>query len=126
VGGHRVRQIAGGGAGDGVEAELPRLGEGDRHHAILERPRGVADGIVLDPHLATTQLIGEIPRSHQRREADVMADSQIPFHGQQVLVPPHAGRSRGDRLASHHAAKSVVVVVDLEGTEAELADVNGG
>src|SRR5437773_11812360 len=32
----------------------------------------------------------------------------------------------GDRLARDHALERVVLVIDFEGTETELADVNGG
>src|SRR5206468_2768115 len=93
---------------------------------ILERPRGVADRIVLDPDLAAAELVGEVLRADERREPDVVADRDVALDRQQVLVSPHRGWPGGDRRARDDGLERVVPVVDLERTEAELADVDGG
>jgi len=64
-------------------------------------------------------------RADQRREADVVADGHVAVDRQEVLVPPHARRPGGDRLARDDALQRVVPIVDLEGTETELAHVDG-
>ena len=52
VGGDRVGQIPGRGAGDRLKPELARTRERDRDDPVLERVRRVG-GVVLDPHLAS-------------------------------------------------------------------------
>src|SRR5437879_4841178 len=84
----------------------------------------MADGVVLDPDLLAAELLGEVLRADQRREADVVPDRDLTLDGQQVLVAPHARRAGGDRLARDDALERLVLVVDLERTETELADVN--
>src|SRR5499426_2763753 len=110
---------------DGVEAELARLRDRDRHHAILERPRRVADRVVLHPDLAAAELVGQVLRADQRREAHVVADGDVAVDRQQRLVPPHARRAGLDRLPRDDALQRIVPIVDLEGTETELADMEG-
>src|SRR5438034_10133015 len=85
----------------------------------------MADGIVLDPDLAAAQLVGQVARADQGCEAHVMADRDVAVHREQVLVPPHAGRPGGNRLTSDDALHRFVVVIDLAGTETELADMHG-
>src|SRR5262249_49335278 len=125
VRGHRVREVAGRGAGDRVEPKLARLRHRHRHDAVFERPCRVTDGVVLDPDLAAAELVGEIARADQRREPDVMANRQVAVDRQQVLVAPHAVRAGGDRCARDDALERLVLIVDFERAEAELADVNG-
>ncbi len=126
VGRHGIGEVARGRAGDRVVAELLRLGHRDRDDAVLERPRGVADRVVLDPDLPAAELVGEVLRADQRCEPDVVADGDVALDRQQVLVPPHRGRPGGDRLARDDGLERVVPIIDLERTEAELADVDGG
>src|SRR5215470_17613329 len=123
---HGVGQVSCRRTRDGVEPELARLRHRHRDDAILERPRGMADGVVLDPDLATAQLVGQVPRPDQRREAHVVAHRHVTLDRQQVLVAPHARRPRGDRCACDDALERLVLVVDFEWAETELADVNGG
>jgi len=55
----------------------------------------------------------------------VVPDRDVALDRQQLAVPPHARRAGRDRLARDEALEGLVVVIDLEGTEAELTDVNG-
>ena len=48
LGGDGIRQIAGGGAGDGVKTEFLRAAQRDAHDAVLERERRIIHGVVLD------------------------------------------------------------------------------
>jgi len=48
--GHRVGQVARGGAGEYGEAQLAGCGQGHGDHAVLERVRGVT-GVILDPEV---------------------------------------------------------------------------
>ena len=68
VGGDRVGEVAGRGAGHGLEPELARAGQRHRHDPVLERVGGVG-GVVLDPHLAQAELLGEAVGPQQRRPA---------------------------------------------------------
>src|SRR5262249_2098430 len=122
---HRVREVAGGRARDGVEAELARLRDRDRHHAVLERPRRVTDRVVLHPDLAATELVGEVLRADARREAYVVADGDVAGERQELLVPPHARRAGLDRLPRDDALQRIVPIVDLERAKTELADMEG-
>src|SRR3989442_12713784 len=85
----------------------------------------MAHRVVLDPDLATAQLVGEVSRANHRREADVVADRDVAVDRQQVLVPPHAGRTGGDRLTGDDPLQCFVAVIDLEGTQTELPGGNG-
>ncbi len=58
------------------------------------------------------------------REAGVEADGGIAVDGQELAVAPHAVRARFDQLARNGVLDQVVVVVGLERTEVELADVD--
>jgi hypothetical protein len=125
--GDRVGQVAGGSARHRVEAELLGFPDGDGDHAILEGPGRVAHRVVLDVELLDAELLGEVSRAHQRREADRLADVRVSLgqvQRQQVGVAPDAWGTRLDALAAHEGADDLVVVVDLERTEAELADVD--
>ena len=68
VGGDRVGQVAGRRAGQHLEAELAGAGAGDRDDAVLERVRRVG-GVVLDPHLAQAEALGQAVGADQRRAA---------------------------------------------------------
>jgi hypothetical protein len=61
VGGDRVGQVAGRGAREDLVAELAGARRGDRDDAVLERVRRVR-GVVLDPHLAQAEALGEAGR----------------------------------------------------------------
>jgi hypothetical protein len=63
--GDRVGEVPGGGAGDSLEAELLRLGDGNGDDPVLERVGGVR-GVVLDPELAQPEPLGEPVGSDQR------------------------------------------------------------
>ena len=68
MGGDRVGEVAGRGAGDGVEAQLARLRDGDRDDAVLEGV-GRVGGVVLDPQLGfEPEPLGEPVGPDQRRQ----------------------------------------------------------
>ena len=125
VRGHRVGEVARRRAGDRVVSKLLRLRQRDRDDAVLERPRRMADRVVLHPYLADPELLREVLRPHEGGEAHVVPDRDVALDRQQLAVPPHARRAGRDRLARDEALEGLVVVIDLEGTEAELTDVNG-
>src|SRR5205814_2093680 len=110
-------QVAGGGAGDGVEPERARAGGGDGNRTILERERGI-DGVVLDVDLVQTECTPEVVGLHQRGAAGVRLDDRLVLNGQQRAVAPDGLGAGGDGLAAHQGADGVVVVGDLERTEA--------
>src|SRR5207247_9634166 len=56
--------------------------------------------------------------------ATVRAAAEFAVDRQHRAVRPHTRRARRDRLARDHFLERVVVVIDLEGTKTELADVN--
>ena len=58
--GDGVGEVAGGGAADGVEAELARVGEGDGDDAVFEAEGREADGVVLDVEIAGADALAEI------------------------------------------------------------------
>ena len=64
---------------------------------------------------------GEAVRPDQRREAGAEVDGGVPLDREQVLVSPHAERSRGDLLAADRLRDRRVVVAHLERAEAPLA-----
>src|SRR5207244_988973 len=83
--------------------------------------------VVLHPQLLDAQLLGQVPRPQQRSEAHRLADVGLTFRDvqrQERRVAPDAGRPRLDLCAADLRGDDLVVVVDLEGAEAELADVN--
>src|SRR4029077_6613716 len=61
----------------------------------------------------------------QRREARPQVDGAVIGRGQQVGVPPDRRRPGGDRLPRRLGGDGLVVIGDLEGTEAVVTDVEG-
>src|SRR3990172_4611528 len=59
VGGDAVGEVAGGGAGQGIELELAGYAAGDGDDAVLERPRGVL-AIVLDVQVVEPEDAGQV------------------------------------------------------------------
>ncbi len=79
MGGNRVRQVAGGGAGGYPETQLPRLGEGDGDDAVFEGAGGVSR-VVLQVELPESQLGGETIGFHEWREAGIEAGGRLRLH----------------------------------------------
>src|SRR4029453_17858580 len=104
-----VGEVSGRRAGDGLEPELSRLGQGDRDDAVLERVRRVR-GVVLDPDLG---------QAGRERIAGSLGK------GQEVRVTPDPGWSSLDLALRLRRVERRVVVGDLERSEALLADVEG-
>ena len=133
MGGDRVGQVAGGGAGDRLKAQLASARDGDRHDAVLEGVRRVG-GVVLDPHLAQAEALGEAVGADQRRAAGRQPDARGQPPGrarraagerQEVGVAPDVLRAALDAAAqlADVAAGAAVVIGDLQRPEALLADV---
>ena len=101
--GDGVREVAGGGAADRVEAELARVGQRNGDDAILEAERGKADGVVLDVEAGGADARAEAAGVDQRREADGQIRLKALRHGQQPRVAPDAGGAAGDGIAGEDA-----------------------
>ena len=88
MGGDRVGEVSGRGAGDRVEAQLLRLRDGDRDDPVLERVRRVG-GVVLDPQLGVEpELLGEPVGPDQRRQAGLQRVTRTADERQEVGVAP--------------------------------------
>jgi hypothetical protein len=61
---------------------------------------------------------------HQGRHADVPPHQRRVVQREEIPVAPDAGRAGGDAVAGQDRADGGIVVVDLEGTEAVLANVD--
>src|SRR5262249_28164739 len=123
---HRVGEVARRRAGDRVESELDRLGDRHRDDATLVGERGVVDRVVLDPQVSYPQHGGQPVGADERGEPRVQADGGLALDGEQLAITPQVSRPTLDGLARHHAPDGVVVVLDFQGTEARLADVQRG
>jgi hypothetical protein len=84
----------------------------------------MADRVVLQVELAKPPGLSEISRVHERRHADVSANQRGVVQREKLPVAPDAGGAGGDSVAAQGRADGGIVVVDLEGTEAVLADVD--
>jgi hypothetical protein len=121
VGGDRVGQVPRGGAGHDFVAELAGLRHGHRDHAVLERVRRVGR-VVLDPHLADAEALGEPvgadQRSHPRRERGL----RLALERQEVRVAPDRLGTGLDLAARLGGVQAREVVDHLERPKAVLAD----
>ena len=125
VGGDGVGEVAGRGAGDGLEAELLRLGDGDGDDPVLEGV-GRVGGVVLDPELGVEpEPLGEPVGAQQRRQARLERVAGAPVEGQEVGVAPDPLRAGLDPPLRLGRVERRVVVGDLQRAEAVLADVAG-
>ncbi len=77
VGGDGVGEIAGRGAGDGVEAELDRLGDRHRDDPVFVGESRVVDRVVLDVELLDAERVAQPVRAHQRRKAGIEAGLRL-------------------------------------------------
>jgi len=119
----RVGEIAGRGAGDRLEAELPGPGERHRDDPVLERVRRIG-GVVLDPDLPQTELVGEAIGAQQRGPPRGQRPARGRGYGQKVPVAPDRVRSGLDPAAQLiRIGVTTRRIGDLERTEAPLADV---
>ena len=122
--GDRCGEVAGGGARQGVEAELASASRRDRHVSVLEREGRIA-GIVLDPQPSKPQPRGKARRRDEWREADGQVIGGQLVDRQQLGEAPERSWPRGDRLAAERPGKSGVVVGRLERPEASVAHEAG-
>ncbi len=123
MGRDRVGEVAGRGAGDGLEAELTGAGQRDRDDAILERMRGIGR-VVLDPYLPQAELLGQPVGLQQRRPAGGQDPARGGLHRQEVGVAPQRVRPRLDPAAQlSRIRRRARQVRDFERAEALLADV---
>ena len=124
VRGDGVGEVAGGRARRDLEPELERLAQRDRDDAVLERVGGVAR-VVLDPDLAEAELGGEAVGADERREAGAEIDRRVARD--RAADRRSATGSRGPAAIFSRLIDPrdrVVVVRDLERTEAPLARVD--
>ena len=123
-GGRRGRsgQVAGRGAGEGLDPEVDGPRGGHRNGPILERQRRIA-GVVLDEQAVQPERRRKPVGCQQRRRADGQPAGRWRIDGQQLEVAPDPGRTRRDRRTGEGRAGHRVVVLELERAEAGGADV---
>ena len=125
MGRDRVGEVAGRGAGDGVEAQLLRLGDGDGDDPVLEGV-GRVGGVVLDPDLGVEpEALGEPVGAQQRRQAGLQRVAGATLEGEEVGVAPDSLRAGLDLPLGLDRVERGVVIGHLERAEAVLADVVG-
>ena len=124
VGGYAVRQVARRSAGQSVELEVAGDAGGDGDDAVLERPRGV-HAVVLDVEPVEAQFAAQVRGAQKRRIAGADVNGVLSVDGKKVGVTPHRRRAGLDAFTGEVARECGVVVHDLQGAEAELADVRG-
>src|SRR2546425_2069388 len=95
-----------------------------RSHAVLERQRRVADGIVLHPGARDAEAPRERRRLYQRREPGVERQHGVAVERQPLPVTPQRRRPRADRLPVGQAPPRLIARV--ERPEALLANRDGG
>ena len=122
MGGDRVGEVAGRGAGDRVEAELLGARERDGDDAVLERVRRVG-GLVLDAQLAEAEALGEAVGLHERRPARRQRGAGGTLEREEVGVAPERVRPGLDPALELLGLAVGRAVGHLERTEAALADV---
>ena len=120
VGGDGVGEVAGRGAGDGLEAQLARLRDGDGDDPVLEGV-GRVGGVVLDPQLGVeAETLGQPVGPDQRRQPRLERVAGPADEGQEVGVAPDPLRPGLDPPLRLGRVESRVVVGDLERAEAVL------
>ena len=120
MGGDGVGEVAGRGAGDGVEAQLLRLGDGDGDDAVLEGV-GRVGGVVLDPELGVEpEALGEAVGAQQRRQAGLERVAGATLEGQEVGVAPDSLRAGLDLALGLGRVETGEVVGDFQRPEAVL------
>ena len=117
LGGDGVGEVAGGGAADGVEAELARVGEGDGDDAIFEAEGREADGVVFDVEVGCADALAEILCADERGEAYGEVGLEAFGDGEESGVAPDVGGAGGDVFLGEDAADGFEVVGDFEGGE---------
>src|SRR5215213_9160625 len=68
---HRIREVAGRGAADGIKAECPGRVNGDGDYPVLEGKRWVRNPVVLEPGAGHAQPTSQGGSLDQRRETAV-------------------------------------------------------
>jgi hypothetical protein len=121
TGGHRVGQVAGGGAAHRVHAELLGLGEGDGHEPVLEGERGMTGRVVLEPEIADAEALREPGGRNEGREAGAAPDRGRAVDGEELTVSPEVGGPGSDGFLGEGGADGVHVVDGLERRPAVFA-----
>jgi hypothetical protein len=123
--GDRVGEVAGGGAADGGEAELLRVGEGDRDDAIFEAESWEADCVVLDVEVSGTDAVAEILCADEWSESYREVGLEAVGDGEESGVAPDVCGTGGDVFFGEDAADGFEVVGDFERGEAVWAGGEG-
>ena len=124
IGGHGVREVAGGGAGDDFEAQLAGAAESNGDNAVFKGKGGVVDRVVLDVKFLHPKFLCEAVSPNERGETNLRSDGGLAIDWQQLAVAPHRLRTRGDDLAVDVLGNEVVVVSGFKGAKIKLADVD--
>ena len=113
--GDSIGEVAGGGAGEHLQPQLAGGGEGDCDDPVLEG-MGRVPGVVLDPELLQTEIVGEVAGVDQPGETGIggTEGGDVGWDRQQRGISPDAPRARLDLLAGDGRER----IADLERTEA--------
>ena len=122
MGGHGAGQVAGGGAAEGVEAKLQCLCGGHGNHPVFEGVGGVY-AVVLEVEVIQAEDPTQVVGLDKRGVSGVNVHGVIGVDGQQVLVAPDGEGAFFDAASAGGLGDGAVVVGDLKGAEAEVADV---
>ena len=114
-----IRQVAGGGAAHGAEAQFSGTGQRYGNHPILEGEGGHVDAVILDVEAFQAQATGQIVGFQQGSEACTHIDG-FPFYGQKVAITPNGGWPGFDGGPTDSVADRFVVVHHLKRTEAHV------
>ena len=124
IGGHGVREVSGGGAGDYFEPQFAGAAECDGDNAVFKGKGGVVDRVVLDVKFLHPEFLCEAVSPNERGETNLRSDGGLAIDWQQLAVAPHRLRTRGDDLAVDVLGNEVVVVSGFKGAKIKLADVD--
>jgi len=119
--GDGVRKIASGGAADGSESKLARVGQRNRDDTVLEAEGWEADGVVLDVEVGGADALAEVGGADERGKAYGKVGLEAFGDGQETGVAPDAGRTGGDGLTGKLAAGRIKIVHNFEGCDAVWA-----
>src|SRR5439155_25649051 len=88
---------------------------------VLERQRGMAGRVVLDPEVRDAEALAEAESGKQGSEAGAVADGRLGVERKQLAISPEVTGARSDRLRGEGAADLVEVVDRLEAAPASGA-----
>ena len=122
--GDAVCEVAGAGAGDGLEPKLDGAAERDADDAVFKGECRVVDGVVFDVEGFDAECLREAIRLHERGKADLLADGGLAVDGEELPVAPHGLRAALNRGARDGRFHGIVIISGLQRAEVEFANVD--